>query len=637
MSEPHKQSEPAAPSPPRRFLPQPVETTSRFQRKGDGGASKSKEDSPSKVAPPQSTAETTKAGASRRFKPEPIEVSTKSSKDSRKAHEASTSTSRPPESSTDSNTKDAKIASTRKFAPQLIETSKRRRRSTDTAPALLPTDKTEVSPGDESKLTARPKLPRPALVPKAPANTPAVSQNQLPEVCKTAANITMARRSSSIRRHSFMVPALDTIESSESEESKCPSLSTSPSATSEEGNRDRMRESCDDKVSGYLLELAARAAEKQLREQAMAAFPNDDFHEPVDHFAIDRDSSDSDVEMADDMLSPTASTVITRKDPVAQRGWPPRELRKPHEQHLRGPRQLSERALIERTSGPNRNLSPSPHLAPAVVLPDDPMRPVGARQPRDVDLNHMRSAASPPMLGADMKFRLCISPQATSLEVGHSSHGRLWQSKEPSESGVGGLWHGLCTAETAPLSVPEVPNGIMTPKTDSIDSSSSAPGVPDITVNGQMPNRPNSRDCGSDPRIAHLDSRLRMEDQVDREYSDEFVTQVYNYLSLGYPSLARRYDEELSKISRISSEELCKNDGNAAAVKGFVGLEIGVQDAEASRTDPSAEARCPRWRALRIYVREWARLNPDTVGEPDGSEMDADMWGARARRGSWAI
>jgi hypothetical protein len=46
----------------------------------------------------------------------------------------------------------------------------------------------------------------------------------------------------------------------------------------------RTRESCDDRFSGYLLALAAKAAEKQLREQALAAFPNESMHEIVEHF-----------------------------------------------------------------------------------------------------------------------------------------------------------------------------------------------------------------------------------------------------------------------------------------------------------------------------------------------------------------
>ncbi|OJD13817.1 hypothetical protein ACJ73_09160 [Blastomyces percursus] len=50
---------------------------------------------------------------------------------------------------------------------------------------------------------------------------------------------------------------------------------------------------------------------------------------------------------------------------------------------------------------------------------------------------------------------------------------------------------------------------------------------------------------------------------------------------------------------------------------------------------------CMRWTALRLYIYEWARQQPrmakaDRYQQPnDGSRIDA--WGARARRGSWAI
>lgn len=84
----------------------------------------------------------------------------------------------------------------------------------------------------------------------------------------------------------------------------------------------RRRESVDERFSGYLLELAAKAAEKKLREQAsaeqataaassvnsfvvddseeklqeqvMAAFPNEEHHEHVDHF-IHGDTDEAEV------------------------------------------------------------------------------------------------------------------------------------------------------------------------------------------------------------------------------------------------------------------------------------------------------------------------------------------------------
>jgi hypothetical protein len=40
----------------------------------------------------------------------------------------------------------------------------------------------------------------------------------------------------------------------------------------------------------------------------------------------------------------------------------------------------------------------------------------------------------------------------------------------------------------------------------------------------------------------------------------------------------------------------------------------------------------PRWRALRLYIREWARQHPDL-----GENSNPLAWGVRARRGSWAI
>jgi hypothetical protein len=103
---------------------------------------------------------------------------------------------------------------------------------------------------------------------------------------------------------------------------------------------------------------------------------------------------------------------------------------------------------------------------------------------------------------------------------------------------------------------------------------------------------------------------------------------VYNYLSLGYPSVARKFDVELSRISGVPLHELSRDDG-AARAKGFVGLEEGVgitmQDA--------AEGKCARWNALRIYIRVWVKQHPDL----SAGMLGPDAWGFRARRGSWGI
>ena len=45
------------------------------------------------------------------------------------------------------------------------------------------------------------------------------------------------------------------------------------------------------------------------------------------------------------------------------------------------------------------------------------------------------------------------------------------------------------------------------------------------------------------------------------------------------------------------------------------------------------QQKCERWCALRGYVREWGRQQPEM-----GVREEADGgWGARARKGSWAL
>jgi len=60
----------------------------------------------------------------------------------------------------------------------------------------------------------------------------------------------------------------------------------------------RIRESVDETFSRYLLELEGRKAQAKLQEQALAAFPNSDIHEPVAHF-MNGESEDEDEEMDD--------------------------------------------------------------------------------------------------------------------------------------------------------------------------------------------------------------------------------------------------------------------------------------------------------------------------------------------------
>lgn len=123
-----------------------------------------------------------------------------------------------------------------------------------------------------------------------------------------------------------------------------------------------------------------------------------------------------------------------------------------------------------------------------------------------------------------------------------------------------------------------------------------------------------------------LNHQISVEQRIEEEFHCGFITQIYNYLSLGYPSLAHKFDPELSKISRIPVENLRKDDELADA-KGYVGAPEG----EGLDEESAKQGKCVRWTALRLYIHEWARQQP---GMADSSPSE---WGVRARRGSWAI
>jgi hypothetical protein len=105
-----------------------------------------------------------------------------------------------------------------------------------------------------------------------------------------------------------------------------------------------------------------------------------------------------------------------------------------------------------------------------------------------------------------------------------------------------------------------------------------------------------------DPGLDDIDRVVSLEQEIEHEFHEGFVTQVYNYLSLGYPSLARNFDDELSKITHIPIEELRREDQLVDA-KGYVGAPEGSGVNE----DGVTGGKCMRWTALRLYIQEWAR------------------------------
>lgn len=628
----------------------------------------------------------------------------------------------------------------RKFKVELIETAKRTHKTGDTSPALSLSDKTNASPGDTSKV---PRPPRPA---PAPANTPSVTMDSVPmaQLLKPLPNRQGSMHPhhntrAPTRAHSFKVPELPCIESSESDRSGASSLPRSRSLSpASDGGIDkdatRRRESGDDRFSGYLLALAARAAEKQLRDQEAALFPSTDKHEPIMHYVDHEDSGD------EDTASPSASRSIavpsihpTRRDSTDEK-LALKEMQRHGEQR----RKMDDTTSTTRTDAHKKtnaafNVEFDADAQQDAWMPSSTRRNFVSGDRRDQDLRQMRKAASPPMLGGDIDFPRCPSPEHARFDVTQGSEflrnsmcyltnqgdaeGGLWgggagagagaqaspsqprkqdppkflgiHARSTGKSGPpgAGLWGGHCNASDAKMA--SIPTGLMTPKRTpnrEVDDPFSAfsptsigggiatggttvagarrqplPPSPPVTnkdnINTSSPTTETQQLAfmsGAPSAEAAAAATARLE----KEFPDSFVTQVYNYLSLGFPALARKYDAELGKISGMGVEVL-RGDDERADHRGYLRLgegEVGVGVASEASIDGRNESMrgegnshttetnthmCNRWLALRIYVREWGRqMGCGLEGESgDTARRRLDdphrAWGVPARKGSW--
>lgn len=537
----------------------------------------------------------------------------------------------------------------RRFAPQLIETSVRSKKK-GSGPATLPTDKTDITPGTnhiyaEKKQKA---LRRPTIDQlRAPENTPTSSTERVAQILPRAPRKQMSMRPHtntrrSTRRMSF-IPSLEPIESNRSAEqssdeehhddedddedehySRTPSL-TGSLISSEDSMAKlqlaRTRESCDDRFSGYLLELAAKAAEKQLREQALAAFPNSDFHDPVEHFYDREIEGASDDESIGIGLLP--HEILDRRESMqgVEVGWAQKEMQQ-HMDTLERQREeaVNQRLAEQATTQPFKDPFWSNGMTTKPAVEKDDIK--------EKELQKMRNAASPPMLGDDLKFRMCPSPKATTFETDQQ-----YDVKPSQNVDGGGLWGGYCVADDdqqflSPTNI-KGPTMIATPAVERDDPFASAFST---EVSGKPKSRPPSSKggvqmlSGIEDRLKQAAEKSKLESAIQDEFDDDFVTQVFNYLSLGYPSLAIMYDEEISKITKIPESELSKED-KQREIQGHIGIS------EKANKDNKPIDRCPRWKALKMYIVEWARQNPSM----EDSAMGPSAWGVRARRGSWAI
>ena len=220
-----------------------------------------------------------------------------------------------------------------------------------------------------------------------------------------------------------------------------------------------------------------------------------------------------------------------------------------------------------------------------------------------------------------------------------------------------GLWGGTGLDHASASSPPHhAPSGLVTPRLEHDDGLGRlsmsparghyhlrpphAPPSPPPSASGAMERGFEERlrgcaadffdddDDDGDLRHPHHHPGHCSDDPADGEHAaaddDAFVTQVFNYLSLGSPAIARDYDAELAKISRLPLAELRADDRLAGlGGAGYVRLGPGEPSGEGV-----VEERCGRWRALRLYIREWERQRPGMVEKP--------ARGAAGRKGSWA-
>lgn len=687
----------------RRFAPEPVETSTRSSRKANDREEKSGGTVDAHPAP-------------RRFAPQPVETSRKSSREREsrgngKGKEVERENSnhvkfkpqlvetiyggnRSSRSNSRKTTQDGASpvgdgdgdATSRRFTPEVLSTAKRSRRGGEKKKNSSREYRTEEGfqvHAREHRKHAGWKTPaEPHLVPKTQSGADSNFSTELRRHIAPLDGSASPTQRPIERSHSFRCPDLDTIESSESERESDPSSIScspgrgSPITTSDSSYQDypykhatRERESVDENFSHYLLQLEAKRAHARLQEQALAAFPNSDFHEPIQHFVNDdHDSDDMEIDERPSTWEGFDEEIFVnrvRRDSTSKVSWEQLEMQRHAEQ-------LEQERNANKTTAA-RPAEHSPWWNPAAGM---------ATEQQDPDMQSMRDRARPPMLGNDLKFPRCSSPEPARFDVTQGSakirqqmlaennnpgaknedKGGLWNatskklntandstssaaSKAKSSTKGGGLWGGFCVgapAEAAASPTPGlatngIPTGLMTPalrsdKSNPFELSFAARNGGSSTLRKTPPTPPSEGPTGTD--LANLDAVLvsdrDFEELMEREYPDSFVTQVYNYLSLGYPTIARDFDEELSKISGISIKELREDDVKAKAMpKGYIRLDPAY---EGPGGDGVQGDGCARWRALKLYVREWVRQEKKGYADAPGG-----TWGAIARRGSWAF
>ncbi|POS84769.1 hypothetical protein EPUL_003845 [Erysiphe pulchra] len=643
----------------RRFPIEPIEVSTRSSH---GGKTKILlQESSEKKALPSVT--------KRKYLPIPILTTFHSNRARRNDKTLATTSRSKPASPPKGKTSPSKLKITRKFVPDLIETNRRSKRFGDSKPAILPTDKTDLTPGVPNIYTSSKTLRvRDTLKVPSDHDRKESSLHQLPYKPRRQRSVrphnnTRCPTRISTRQSSF-TSVLESISSSGSESPSPPtksqsyqkSVSAQNVASENAFQLSRTRESCDERFSGYILALAAKSARKQLMEKALllAAYPNESDHQNVEHFydrevetASENDSprivDDMDIEIDDDTSDSSNKSrrrFIRRRSSDSLYAIREMQVHKDRQVKLRKEQAAKSRLGMDGASsnhGVFRGRIKKSHAS----LDKDIM---------EKELLNMRNAASPPMLGTGLKFRRCSSPKPMKFEIDQKSDLKLNRS-----STGGGLWGGYCVADNSKdqktQNEEKVSPLIHTPWSGKSFGYALEESLAEQSLAEQSLYlvKSNSRASNNDKNFGTHDEFIKQREPTNsvliesekysEEFDDKFVTQVYNYLSLGYPSLAWQFDEELSRISKISVDELRRND--ESDIKGHIGLramsfregETTAHPKKIESQDKDKSQSCTRWRALKIYIQEWSRQNPSL----DQAALGPCSWGVGARKGSWAF
>lgn len=574
----------------------------------------------------------------RRFKPEVLETSLRHGgiQSFINAHERSTQR----KISSSKAERESSCQTQRKFMPLLVDSVRRSRRSGDITPALQFRDKTDV----EIRIETLRKKRRPArAVPSPPTSTPL--ENQVISTSEARRlGIPLPRREYSSDSDFFFstkkspnIPAFDRSKPDSS-------VNNSPSPTIED------RADIPYKSSGTLLEFAATNADRQLREQALAAFPNNQVHLRVHHYL---NHTETPTNSSPGSLSSSMHELETENFYIEN--WDLKELRTHHEK-LDAERE-QQRLKREARRKLQKKLDEHPWAIP-LSLPENDCVYNHVDKSMFQEISRERPRVRPPMLGADIEFprsnspdgarfdvtqgpeslkkAMCYLSEQSELSEASGGTGGLWlPKKEPSAGSCvwgrpscmwsrpasrapsnAGLWGGSCLDANSP---PRGPTGIMTPKLE--EEPKPIPKDTTSLFQRHLPPSPPPSSSG----MTSLDVCLETETNIEAEFDDSFITQVYNYMSLGYPAVARDFDEELSKVTGTPIADLRKDD-NLPRSCGYIrlGEETAVQSGV-------TEANCARWKALRVYILEWARQQPNMA---QVKPLDAGWPGAR--KSSWA-